>query len=207
MCSYVYNNAELCGPLVSVGSVGTNYNCASGGTSPGCGIGGTNLGNACPSRPPPSPPSPPPRPPHDPADWGGYTPVPATATLPDGKMCAGYTSFSGTWRPISSCRASCDFSTTCMGFSWGMRTASPPPPSPPPPSPPPPRPPPRSPPPPRPPPPVYLDRRRTLLAHDEPAVAGVYGYCYLITTAITTSYLDSSFTYAGCYTKGALPVA
>ena len=41
--SSVYNNAELCGPLVSVGSVGTSY---SGG------IGDTNLGNVCPTESP-----------------------------------------------------------------------------------------------------------------------------------------------------------
>jgi hypothetical protein len=44
----VFNNAGLCGDLVSVGSVGTSY---SGGIS------GTALGTACPSPPPP--PSPP----------------------------------------------------------------------------------------------------------------------------------------------------
>jgi hypothetical protein len=45
------------------------------------------------------------------------------------------------------------------------------------------------------------------LAHDEPAVAGEYGWCYRITTAITTSYVDSNFIQAGCYTKGTLPIA
>ena len=39
----MYNNAGLCGDLVSIGYVGTLY---SGG------IGGTNLGNACPSTSP-----------------------------------------------------------------------------------------------------------------------------------------------------------
>jgi hypothetical protein len=39
VCSYVQDNPGLCGPLVSVGIVGTSY---SGG------IGGTNLGTACP---------------------------------------------------------------------------------------------------------------------------------------------------------------
>jgi len=49
MCSFVYNNAGLCGPLVSVGSVGTNYNCYANYDYNGCdGLGGTNLGNACP---------------------------------------------------------------------------------------------------------------------------------------------------------------
>jgi hypothetical protein len=43
----VYNNAGLCGDIVSVGTVGTSY---------GGGISGTALGTACPS-PPPSPPS------------------------------------------------------------------------------------------------------------------------------------------------------
>jgi hypothetical protein len=39
--SAVHTNAEMCGPLVSVGSVGTSYTL---GTS------GTNLGTACSSR-------------------------------------------------------------------------------------------------------------------------------------------------------------
>ena len=47
-----------------------------------------------------------------------------------------------------------------------------------------------------------IDRRRTLLAHD-----GRYGNCYLITTAITTSSVVSSYSQAGCYKKGTLPVA
>ena len=37
---YLYNNAGLCGDLVSTGSVGTSYN-----------IDGTNLGNPCPTAP------------------------------------------------------------------------------------------------------------------------------------------------------------
>jgi hypothetical protein len=79
-----------------------------------------------------------------------------------------------------------------VGFSWGLLDPGAPPlPSPPPPS----------------PPPSFIDRRRTLLAHDEPAVAGEYGWCYRITTAITTSYVDSNFIQAGCYTKGTLPIA
>ena len=45
-------------------------------------------------------------------------------------------------------------------------------------------------------------RRRTLLAHDDEV-----GNCYLITTAITTSSVDSGFIQAGCYKKGTLPVA
>ena len=44
--SNVYNNAELCGPLVSVGTVGTSYT-----------IGGTNLGNVCPTTAPTSAPT------------------------------------------------------------------------------------------------------------------------------------------------------
>ena len=44
-------------------------------------------------------------------------------------------------------------------------------------------------------------RRRTLLAHDDE-----FGDCYLITTAITSSS-DSSYSHAGCYKKGTLPVA
>ena len=53
LCSYVHTNAGLCGPLVSVGSVGTNYNCYLNGNSNGCdGIHGTNLGNDCPTSSP-----------------------------------------------------------------------------------------------------------------------------------------------------------
>jgi hypothetical protein len=44
ICSYVHDNAGLCGPLVSVGSVGTSYSYF--GTS------GTNLGNDCPTTSP-----------------------------------------------------------------------------------------------------------------------------------------------------------
>ena len=47
----MYNNAGLCGPLVSVGSVGTSYT---------EGIGGTNLGNTCPTIAPTSSPTNPP---------------------------------------------------------------------------------------------------------------------------------------------------
>ena len=46
--SEMYTNAGLCGPLVSVGSVGTSYT---------GGIGGTNLGNDCPTLSPSSAPS------------------------------------------------------------------------------------------------------------------------------------------------------
>jgi hypothetical protein len=48
VCSYVHTNAGLCGPLVSVGSVGTSYT---------NGIGGTNLGNDCPTSAPTSAPT------------------------------------------------------------------------------------------------------------------------------------------------------
>jgi hypothetical protein len=49
--SYVHNNAGLCGPLVSVGTVGTNYNCFWNNNVNGCdGVQGTNLGTACSSR-------------------------------------------------------------------------------------------------------------------------------------------------------------
>ena len=106
----------------------------------------------------------------------GYTPVPATATLSDVKMCTGYTSFSGSWSTRSQCHASCDSSASCMGFSWGS---------------------------PLPPEEVQpVDRRRTLLAHDDE-----FGNCYLITTAITTSSVVSGYDQAGCYKKGTLPVA
>jgi hypothetical protein len=64
MCSYVHTNAGLCGPLVSVGNVGTDYHCWLGHNR-GCpGIGGTNLDTACPSTAPTSAPTatPPPLP-------------------------------------------------------------------------------------------------------------------------------------------------
>jgi len=49
ICSQVHTNVGLCGPLVSVGSVGTNYHCWANNNAHGCdGLGGTNLGNACP---------------------------------------------------------------------------------------------------------------------------------------------------------------
>ena len=52
--SYVHTNAGLCGDLVSVGSVGTNYNCYASGSFNGCsGVSGTDLWNACPSPSPP----------------------------------------------------------------------------------------------------------------------------------------------------------
>jgi hypothetical protein len=117
--------------------------------------------------------------------------VPATATLPDARMCSGYSSSSYSTKTLAQCRASCDSTSGCAGFSWGLNVASPPSPSPSPPS---------------PPPPLItgVDRRRTLLAHDEPAVDGLYGYCFLMTSTPTISYEYSSyFTAAGCYAKGA----
>jgi hypothetical protein len=66
--SYVFGNPRVCGPVVSVGTLGTTYG------SHGNNIHGdwnndplayTNLGNPCPAPPPPppSPPSPPSPPP------------------------------------------------------------------------------------------------------------------------------------------------
>jgi hypothetical protein len=136
-----------------------------------------------PPSPPPSPPPPAP-PPHVVADWGGYTPVPATATLPDARMCASYSSYSSSTKTLAQCRASCDSTSGCAGFSWGLNV------------------------PPSPPPPVVagVDRRRTLLAHDEPAVDGMTGSCYLMTSRPTSSSIASSaFTAAACYAKGAPP--
>ena len=50
---YVANNAGLCGDLVSIGYVGTSYNCFANGNFNGCdGLQGTNLGNACASTSP-----------------------------------------------------------------------------------------------------------------------------------------------------------
>ena len=127
-------------------------------------------------------------PPHDVADWGGYTPVPASATLPDRRMCTGYSGYAQSSSTLAQCRASCDSSSGCAGFSWGLNVSSSP--SPPPPSP--------------SPPPQIIDRRRTLLAHDEPAVANVIGSCYLMTSTPTSSS-DAYFyfTSAGCYAKSA----
>jgi hypothetical protein len=137
--------------------------------------------------PPPSPPSPPPPspapPPHDVADWGGYTPVPASATLTDVRMCDGCDTSFASSKTLAQCRASCDSWSSCLGFSWGLFASPPAPPSPP---------------------PYVLDRRRTLLAHDEPAVANVTGTCFLMTSTPTSSSIDSVyFTSAGCYAKGA----
>jgi hypothetical protein len=48
------------------------------------------------------------------------------------------------------------------------------------------------------------DRRRTLLAHDEPAVANVIGSCYIMTSRPTSSSTSYDFAdTAGCYAKGA----
>jgi hypothetical protein len=138
-----------------------------------------------PPSPPPSPPPPLAPPPHNTADWGGYTPVPATATLPDARMCSGYSYYGSSTKTLAQCRASCDSTSGCAGFSWGLNVVSPP--SPPP-----------------SPPPYVLDRRRTLLAHDEPAVANVIGSCYLMTyTPTSSSIASSAFTSAACYAKGA----
>jgi hypothetical protein len=53
VCSYVHTNAGLCGPLVSMGSVGTNYNCWANNNPYGCdGTQGTNLGTDCPTQTP-----------------------------------------------------------------------------------------------------------------------------------------------------------
>ena len=68
----------------------------------------------------------------------GYTPVPATATLSDVKMCTGYTFSLGSSSTRSQCRTSCDLSFGCEGFSWGVR-----------------------------PPLLIRNHRRTLLAHDD----------------------------------------
>ena len=51
LCSWVHTNAGLCGPLVSVGFVGTSYTCWDENDYDYCdGFQGTNLGNACSSR-------------------------------------------------------------------------------------------------------------------------------------------------------------
>ena len=140
-----------------------------------------------PPSPPPSPPSPPP-PPHDAADWGGYTPVPATATLPDARMCDDGDSLYSYSLTLASCRYYCDYYYSgCAGFSWGIYVAS-------------------SPSPPSPPPPLVtgVDRRRTLLAHDEPAVDGVIGSCNLKSSTPTSSSTYTDYpTTAACYAKGA----
>ena len=127
-------------------------------------------------------------PPHDVADWGGYTPVPASATLPDRRMCTGYSGYAQSSSTLAQCRASCDSSSGCAGFSWGLNVSSSP--SPPPPS-------------PSPPPGPSIDRRRTLLAHDEPAVDGEIGSCFLMPSTPSSSTASSTFTFAGCYAKGA----
>jgi hypothetical protein len=50
----VFDNAGLCGDLVSVGSLGTYYSEGNGEGSEGAPLRGTALGTACPSPPPPS---------------------------------------------------------------------------------------------------------------------------------------------------------
>jgi hypothetical protein len=127
-----------------------------------------------------------PPPPHVVADWGGYTPVNGY-TLPDKYMCEYYDYGSLSSKTLAQCRASCDSTSGCAGFSWGvpsptwfdLNVPSPPAayPSPP---------------------------RRTLLAHDEPAVANVIGSCYLMTsTPTSSSEAYFYFTSAGCYAKSA----
>ena len=87
-------------------------------------------------------------------------------------MCGGFFSGSYSSSTLSQCRASCDSSATCMGFSWGLLDPN-----------------------------AILDRRRTLLAHDEPAVAGETGNCYLMTSTPTSSSVYSFYLQAGCYAK------
>jgi hypothetical protein len=121
-------------------------------------------------------------PPHVVADWGGYTPLPASAVLTDKYMCDGYSSSEDSSETLAQCRASCDSTSGCAGFSWGLNA------------------------PPSPPPPILGERRRTLLAHDEPAVADVNGSCYLTTSMPTSSSnASSAYSSAGCYAKGAPP--
>ena len=97
--------------------------------------------------------------------------MPADATLPDARMCQGYSAyFWSSSTTLAQCRARCDSSSRCAGFSWGL----------------------------------MAERRRTLLAHDEPAVDGATGRCYLLSSMPTSSFVASSvFTSAGCYAKGA----
>ena len=149
---------------------------------------------------PPPPPSPPltelwyglsPSPPHEGTDWGGYTSVPVGATLTDRRMCDDYSWNSYPYHlpaTLAQCRDVCDSWSGCAGFSWGFNDSSSP-----------------SPPPlPSHPPQIIIDRRRTLLAHDEPAVDGEIGHCYLMPSKPTSSFIVSSaFTAAGCYAKGA----
>ena len=109
---------------------------------------------------------------HDAADWGGYTPVPASAVLTDARMCVDGYDGSGSYETLAQCRASCDSTSGCAGFSWGVEDV--------------------------------VDRRRTLLAHDEPAVDGVTGLCYLMSSTPSDSGSSLDFPYtAGCYAKGA----
>ena len=110
------------------------------------------------------------------SDWGAYTPVPVDATLRDARMCSGYASrgaygYSGT---LEQCRAGCESWATswCAGFSWGLPSDS------------------------SPLPPFYLNRRRTLLAHEQT------GRCYLMSSMPISSIASDAFTYAGCFAKG-----
>jgi ankyrin repeat protein len=110
-----------------------------------------------------------------------YTPVPATATLSDARMCTGVHDSDSSFQnwgfaTRSECSAWCNGWDDCKGFSWGVPAPIPSPS----------------------PPPNLIDRRRTLLAHQP------NGRCYLSSFDITTSSVESfSYTQAGCYTKGA----
>jgi hypothetical protein len=86
-------------------------------------------------------------------------------------MCTSYSSSLTSYRTLTQCRASCDSSSECAGFSWGQ--------------------------------PNLGVRRRTLLGHDQPAVAGEIGNCYLMSSTPTSSSSEPGFTAAGCYAKGA----
>ena len=58
-----------------------------------------------------------------PPDLEGYTAVPTAATLLDARMCAGYSAYAGSSGTLAQCRASCDASSGCAGFSWGLPSA------------------------------------------------------------------------------------
>jgi hypothetical protein len=111
-------------------------------------------------------------------DWGGYALVPEGATLTDAMMCDGYSGNYYLPATLAQCRDVCDSWSGCAGFSWGLPSDS------------------------SPLPPFYLNRRRTLLAHDEPAVDGAIGSCYLMTSPPISSIASDAFTYAGCFAKG-----
>jgi hypothetical protein len=91
--SYVYSNEGLCGDLVSVGTVGTNYV---------NGINGTNLGNCCPDDcPSPPPPSPPPSPPSPFPQWSATS---LTVTPDDPRATTVEFSFQSSDVSAHSCR-------------------------------------------------------------------------------------------------------